>query len=276
MDGPPHPFADLELARLLERAEAVSSARFVEARQRVSPASGAAWKEVAGAYALYDGAASPVTQTFGLGLFEPATESSLGELEDFFTERGADVNHEVSPLAGVDCYRLLARRGYEPVELTSMLYRKLPAEVSGGGAVETVMVTGKQADLWAQVCAEGWSDVAPEWFEWILDVGRVVARKQDSPCWLAMSAGRPVAGAAMSICGPVAHLAGAATIPAARRQGAQLALLAARLTYAAQQGCEIACLGAQPGSASQRNAERHHFRIAYTRLKWRLRQAERG
>jgi hypothetical protein len=27
---------------------------------------------------------------------------------------------------------------------------------------------------------------------------------------------------------------------------------------------------AQPGSASQRNAERHGFRIAYTRTKWRL------
>jgi hypothetical protein len=29
-------------------------------------------------------------------------------------------------------------------------------------------------------------------------------------------------------------------------------------------------MGAQPGSASQRNAERHGFRIAYTRIKWQL------
>jgi hypothetical protein len=29
---------------------------------------------------------------------------------------------------------------------------------------------------------------------------------------------------------------------------------------------------AQPGSASQRNAERQGFRIAYTRIKWRQRQ----
>jgi len=27
---------------------------------------------------------------------------------------------------------------------------------------------------------------------------------------------------------------------------------------------------ALPGSGSQRNAERHGFRIAYTRMKWRL------
>jgi GNAT superfamily N-acetyltransferase len=68
----------------------------------------------------------------------------------------------------------------------------------------------------------------------------------------------------------VALLAGASTIPAARRQGAQLALLEARLRHAADEGCDLAMIGAQPGSASQRNAERHGFRIAYTRIKWSL------
>lgn len=29
-------------------------------------------------------------------------------------------------------------------------------------------------------------------------------------------------------------------------------------------------MGAQPGSASQRNAERQGFRVAYTRVKWGL------
>jgi hypothetical protein len=29
-------------------------------------------------------------------------------------------------------------------------------------------------------------------------------------------------------------------------------------------------MGAEPGSASQRNAERQGFRIAYTRIKWHL------
>jgi hypothetical protein len=68
----------------------------------------------------------------------------------------------------------------------------------------------------------------------------------------------------------VALLAGACTIPEARQQGAQLALLDYRLRYAADHGCDLAMMGAQPGSASQRNAERHGFRIAYTRIKWQL------
>ena len=68
----------------------------------------------------------------------------------------------------------------------------------------------------------------------------------------------------------VAILAGASTIPEGRRQGAQLALLDARLNYAAEHGCKIAIMGASPGSQSQRNAEKNGFHIAYTRTKWQL------
>ena len=67
-----------------------------------------------------------------------------------------------------------------------------------------------------------------------------------------------------------ALLAGASTIPGGRRQGAQNALLDARLQTAASNGCDLAMMVAAPGSASQRNAERQGFRIAYTRTKWML------
>jgi predicted acetyltransferase len=86
--------------------------------------------------------------------------------------------------------------------------------------------------------------------------------------------GKPVATGAMSINDGVALLAGASTIPEARRRGAQLALLYSRLRYAAEQGCDIAMMCALPGSASQRNAERQGFRIAYTRIKWQLFQGK--
>ena len=69
----------------------------------------------------------------------------------------------------------------------------------------------------------------------------------------------------------VALLAGACTIPEARKRGAQLALLNARLGYAAECGFDVAMICAELGSASQRNAERHGFRIAWTRAKWGLR-----
>ena len=51
----PYPFADLALARRLERAEGHASRRFVEARARIEPESRAAFVEVAGAYVMFDG-----------------------------------------------------------------------------------------------------------------------------------------------------------------------------------------------------------------------------
>ncbi|HEY8459957.1 MAG TPA: hypothetical protein VIM99_06220, partial [Blastocatellia bacterium] len=68
-NNPPIPFSDLALARRLERAEGRSNVDFVEARAKLFPDSGAEWIEVAGAYAIFDGIGSPLTQTFGLGVF---------------------------------------------------------------------------------------------------------------------------------------------------------------------------------------------------------------
>jgi hypothetical protein len=118
-------FADLDLARRLERPEAVAGARYVEALGRLSPDVGARWIEVAGAYAMFAGPASPVTQTFGLGLFAEPTAADLDQLETFFQERGAPVCHEVSPLAGLLVADLLSQRGYRPVEFTSVMYKPL-------------------------------------------------------------------------------------------------------------------------------------------------------
>ena len=78
-----------------------------------------------------------------------------------------------------------------------------------------------------------------------------------------------VATGAMSLNDDVAHLAGASTIANWRGRGAQSALLVARLRFAVDSGCDLAMMAAQPGSASQRNAERQGFRLAYTRTKWR-------
>src|SRR5262245_61395593 len=93
------PFSDLALSRRLERAEGRGAADFVEARAELFPESEVEWIEVAGAYAMFDGIGSPMTQTFGLGVFDPVTHTDLEKLEEFFRQRGAHIHHEVSPLA---------------------------------------------------------------------------------------------------------------------------------------------------------------------------------
>ncbi len=116
-------YSDLALSRRLERTEGTACARFAEARRRVYPDKNSEWIESAGAIAVFDGADSPTTQSFGLGLFEELTPAKLDAVERFFLERGAPVNHEVSPLAGLATLDLLCSRNYRPVELSSVLYR---------------------------------------------------------------------------------------------------------------------------------------------------------
>ena len=266
-------FSDLSLSRRLERAEARGSAEFVEARAAVEPGSGAGWTEVAGAYAMFDGVGSPVTQTFGLGLFEAASDGDLGRIEEFFEGRGSPAYHEVSPLADPTTFVLLSGRGYEPFEFTSVMFRPLRAGAAAprDSGVRVRLVGPGEHELWAQTAARGWSEFE-ELGDFILGLSRVSAARKEGLSFLAELDGRAVATGALSICEGVALLAGASTVPEARRRGAQLALLDARLAYAARSGCDLAMMGALPGSASQRNAERQGFRIAYTRIKWRLRR----
>src|SRR6187399_874927 len=120
-------FSDLSLSRRLERAEATAAAKFIEARARTVPQSGSEWIEVAGVYAMFDGNESPLTQTFGLGMFADPTAHDLDQLEAFYLHRDAPVCHEVSPLAGVELAATLTARGYRPIEFTSVMHRPVEA-----------------------------------------------------------------------------------------------------------------------------------------------------
>ena len=273
MSQQPYPFADIALARRLERTEALGNIDFIDARAEAFPDSGAKWMEVAGAFAMFDGAASHLTQTFALGMFQPITGEELDTVEEFFVSRGADVLHEVCPLADPSVFTLLNDRGYRPIEFSNVLYRPISPDlrlhVRFKGALKIRVLEKNEAELWARTAFEGWREFA-EVADFMRDLGQVTARSK-STSFLAELESDPIGTGALMIAGDVALLAGASTIPAARRQGVQLALLESRLRYAAELGCTVAMMAALPGSGSQRNAERHGFRIAYTRTKWQLR-----
>lgn len=269
----PDILADRSLSCRLERAEGLTNAQFVEARARLTPDSGARWISAAGAWAMFDGVDSPLSQTFGLGLFQMPTAGELAEIEDFFKERGARVFHEVSPLADKALLALLSERGYRPFEMSSVMFLPLSEQVSARGQSDSpvsVRVIGDgEGEIWARTSAEGWSEYK-EFAHLMLEMGRVVAAAQGNILFLAELDGQAIGAGGLAIHEGVALFAGASTIPAWRRRGAQRALLAARFQYARAAGCDLAMMGAEPGSSSQRNAERQGFRIAYTRTKWML------
>ncbi|MGI9629207.1 MAG: hypothetical protein ACR2QM_20455 [Longimicrobiales bacterium] len=265
---------DQELGRRLEGAEGQSNADFVDARAIAFPEVGAEWTRIAGTYAMFDGVGSPTTQTFGLGVFEEVETAQLQELEDFFTDRRSDVFHEVSPVADLLTLSLLGGRGYRAIEWSNVLFRTIDNQVRVGSrankGIRVREIAPGDEDLWAETAARGWSDVAPDLGDYFTDLGKVTAHRKNTHSFLAETAAGPIASGALCLSQGVAVLAGASTEPASRKQGAQLALLESRLRFAVERGCDLAMITTLPGSASQRNAERWGFRVAYTRVKWRL------
>ena len=265
------PLVDLALARRLERTEALANAAFVEARAELQPDVGAAWIDVAGTYAMFDGPGSAITQTFGLGLFDPVGAPEMETIERFFRERGAEVMHEVSPIAPPEVLTLLVERGYRPFELSSVLFRPLggdDAATAAGPPIRARLVEPGEEQLYADTSAEGWSETT-ELADFIRGYAAITARARGTHCFIAELEGTPVGAGAMALHGGVALLAGASTIPRWRGRGGQRALLEARLRFAVERGADLAVMAAAPGGGSQRNAERRGFRIAYTRTKWR-------
>ena len=264
---------DTALAARLEQTEGLANARFVEARIRQSSESKAAWIQVAGAYAMFDGVDSPMTQSFGLGMFSEVTPSDLEAIEAFFRDRKAPVLLEVSPLASAELLNLLNQRNYRPVEYTSVMCRRIGPDISlpknRSQQIQVRVISGDEAEQWAQTSARGWSE-HPEVIEMILGFGQTFASTVGATGMQAEIDGQPIATGVVFIADSVALLAGASTIPNARRKGAQSQLLEARLRYAVEQGCDLAMMCALPGSPSQRNAQRNGFQIAYTRTKWKL------
>ena len=267
-------FANHGLAQRLERTEGRACREFATARSQLFPDAGAAWMKCAGAYVVFDAVDSPITQTFGLGIFEEPTAASLEQIEQFFFKRGSAVMQEVCPLAGVATLDMLCARGYRPIEVSSVLYQPLPRPegfIRRANEAIRVHIAGQEdAAVWASVSAQGWAADYPELLESIQQFGALASARDHSVSFLAEMAGRPGAAGALSMHEGVALFGGASTIPEMRHRGLQTALLEARMAHATEQGCDLAMMVAEAGSQSQRNAERAGFRIAYTRTKWRL------
>ena len=264
---------DTALAARLERTEGLANARFVEARSRQSSDSEAAWIQVAGAYAMFDGSDSPLTQSFGLGMQAQVTQCDFETIEAFYRDRKAPIYLEVSPLASGELLNLLNERNYRPFEYSSVMCRRIGPDISlpinRSQKIRVRVISDEESEQWAQTSARGWSE-HPEFIEMILGFGRTFASTVGATGMQAEIDGRPIATGVVFIADNVALLAGASTIPESRRQGAQSALLEARLRYAVEQGCDLSMMCALPGSPSQRNAQRNGFQIAYTRTKWKL------
>jgi len=93
-----------------------------------------------------------------------------------------------------------------------------------------------------------------------------VARHPRTVALRAMIGDECVGAGAMEIDGELAALFGVSVRRPHRGKGVQLAMLAWRLKEAARRGATVATIGSRPGVATERNAQRMGFAMAYNKV----------
>jgi GNAT superfamily N-acetyltransferase len=272
-------FADVTLARRIERAEASMSTAMVGAAERRS-GGGAFVEPVGEGYAIYGGPGSPFNKIIGAGLEgEALDEAALERAERVFTEHGAAARAEVSVLANPNVFEAFHRRGYRFETVEHVLAITLPADASASArsrdCADVSAVQGEAAArAWMDVLVDGFAtpdvtatgvtgDSFPE--DVLRDAFSAYDGVEGFHRYLARIDGRAAGGGGMFVCQGIGILCGAATLPRFRRRGVQAALLRRRLEDAAAGGCDLAIVTTAPGSRSQQNAHRHGFSLLYAR-----------
>lgn len=241
-------FHDAALARRIELADAMNAAGCGESIP------------VAGGFAAFCGAGSPLTHAIGVAMSVPITEAEFDVMEDFYRSRGANVNIDFCPHADPSLPELLGARGYRIVECNNVLV----GPVVSSGAGHRVQRT-EDEELWSRTVIEGFFG-NPEFSDAERDIGRRLFQLEGTTAWIGTIDSSPAAAAAMNTRGSLAFLFADSTLLKCRGQGLHLALIRARLQYAAALGCDLATATTLPGSISQHNYERAGFRVAYTKL----------
>jgi GNAT superfamily N-acetyltransferase len=264
-----YPQLDLNLARRLETAEAQAAVQCAELVRATQGDGSAAVAQVAGGYAIYCGADSPVTQAVGIGLNGLVSDTDFDQLEEFYFTKKEPVRVETCPLAHPTLMELYGQRGYRVTEFSNMLLRpvdhaQMPEASSG---VEVRRITPEEIDLWALTVAQGFAEAYPV-TDQLLSIVKMFSMGKNTECYLARVDGKAAGGATLALRGKIAGIFGASTLPQFRNRGVQTELLRTRMRRAAEEGCDLAMSLAQPGSASQRNIVRQGFQVLYTRVKF--------
>jgi GNAT superfamily N-acetyltransferase len=252
------PARDLRtLARRLELAEA-------EQLARTGGAGLAGVLAAAGGQAVFKSPRSPFSAALGTGLEGPVAAGDVDLIEAHLGRGGGEVRIELCAPADPSLAAELGRRGYRVERFQQVWWRPVaggaPLQPPPAGIEVRVAAPGEE-QAWLHVIARAFlgSPVTDE----VAPGLRAMARAEGNVCFAALHRGEIAGVAIASAWGGVASLTGAGVAPEHRGRRLQLALVAARLRWAAEQGCDLAGSVTEPGTASQRTLEEAGFRCAY-------------
>lgn len=261
-------FADLALARRLELYEGYGVANSIETLKRLKPDVGGTVEQVAGAYAIFAGAQSPISRAIGLGMNGAVSAADVERVEEFYRSRQTAVQIDLCPLADASLKALLAERRYQLHEFFNVWFRLLADHEATGASAAGVSVREAEpadGDAWIRAVSGGFTE-REDLTDADLEMATIFFSEPETRCFLSLVDGRAAGGGALYIHEGVAAFFSGSTLPTARGRGAQTALLHARLQAAREAGCEIAVVKTAPGNASQRNVQRAGFQLAYTKV----------
>jgi hypothetical protein len=269
-------FADLALARRVDRAEASLSADITATLITRASVEGAFVTPFAGGVAVYSGGGSPMTKVIGAGYEGAPAAEAVAAIEAAYFSRGSSVRMEVATLADPAFVQHLTSTGYRLKGFENVLGRALAPGTLDSLVLPPDVTIRPSADhaAWMAAVIDGFESPdtgvvsAPgEAFEreplerLLADISTARGfTRYDSLIGDALAGG----GSLRQFEG-IAQLCGAATRPAFRRRGLQTALLHVRLRDAAAAGCDVAVVTTEPGSKSQQNVQRSGFALLYTR-----------
>lgn len=256
-----------ELARRIELAEA-------EQLARAGPPGRPAARQVSGGLAVWKGPGSPHSAAMAMGLAGRVGAAEVDELEAHLA--GGPVRVEVAAPAHPSLAAELARRGYRlerqllvwtlavnafrDPSSTAGPFTGRPGERGGPAMVRPILDGEEQA--WTQVFARAFLGRPPRAAAEEASL-LALTTSAGSACFAAFREGELAGVGMVSGYQGVATLSGAGVLPAHRGHALQLALVAARVRWAASRGLDLATATTPAGTASQRTLEKAGFRCAY-------------
>jgi GNAT superfamily N-acetyltransferase len=258
---------DKALVARVEGSLATGMAGSARAIAELHPELGSTVVGIGTGQAILFGPGMWVNRVVSLGLDGPVDDADFDRVDGIFERAGLPVEFDVNPWADESLLAGAAARGMSPQWFRSLLVKHLPGDDRAASRTSGSVSVRPADDLgeWADVSATGFGYHDAE-RRLANDTSAEAAELLGDRLLVAVIDGAPVGVGAIGIADGVATLYGMSTVPAARRQGVQSALIAARVDIAIAAGCDLAVSTAMPGSASERNLMRPGFDVVCTKL----------
>lgn len=221
----------------------------------------------------------------GLGITTPVTADDVETLIQWFEVKGIEPRAEVCPCAHPSTWAELGKRGFvirnfENVfvaDLSNAPMRQPPQPLGAGLTIAQVdRYDSAAARAYSHAICAGFTHPNPPPQEDI-DLWMRVVREDNCIALAALDGDKVVGGGCTESArltlrkenGETSHsmaiLFGLSVLPEYRKRGIQQAMIAERLKIAQRNGAHIATISARPGVATERNARRMGFEVAYTK-----------